>query len=73
MSETTINDSNGSDLNAGRQAVSNQGESESRKESKTEWFNRFWEFALSKLLKNFEVGNITLRYPQGKSLSLIHI
>ena len=71
MSETTINDSNGSDLSSGRQALSNQGESESRKESRTEWINRFWEFALFKLLKNFEVGNITLRYPQG--LSLIHI
>ena len=68
MSETTINDSNGSDLSAGRQALSSQGESESRKELRTEWINRFWEFALSKLLKNFEVGNITLRYPQGKSV-----
>ena len=68
MSETTINDSNGSDLSAGRQALSSQGESESRKELRTEWINLFWEFALSKLLKNFEVGNITLRYPQGKSI-----
>ena len=68
MSETTINDSNGTDLSAGREALSSQGETESRKESRTEWINRFWEFALSKLLKNFEVGNITLRYPQGKSV-----
>ena len=68
MSESTINDSNSSDLSTSRQALSSQDEADTRFETKTEWINRFWEFALSKLLKNFEVGNITLRYPLGKSV-----
>jgi len=68
MSETTINDSNSSDQGVGHQALSSQDEAESRIETRTEWINRFWEFALSKLLKNFEVGNITLRYPTGQSV-----
>ncbi len=68
MSESTINDSNSSDLSSSRQALSSQDEADTRFETKTEWTNRFWEFALSKLLKNFEAGNITLRYPKGKSV-----
>ena len=32
------------------------------------FMDRFWEFALSRLLKNFEIGQITLRYPDGKNV-----
>ena len=35
---------------------------------KTGLFNRIWEFALSRLLQNFEIGQITLRFPNGKTV-----
>ena len=35
---------------------------------KTRLLDRLWEFTLSRLLQNFEIGQITLRFPNGKTV-----
>ena len=35
---------------------------------KTGLLDLLWEFALSRLLHNFEIGQITLRFPNGKTV-----